>query len=66
VAIMVLNSAISVPYYLRIARELGVEWKADLANYICIVTVIIIFITFLPDWFFRGMEVIAQTISIAI
>jgi NADH:ubiquinone oxidoreductase subunit 2 (subunit N) len=66
VAIMVLNSAISVPYYLRIARELGVEWKADLTNYICIVAVIILFITFLPDWFFRGMEVIAQTISIAI
>ena len=66
VAIMVLNSAISVPYYLRIARELGVEWKADLANYICIATVIIIFITFLPDWFFRGMEVIAQTIRIVI
>jgi NADH-quinone oxidoreductase subunit N len=66
VAIMVINSAISIPYYLRLARELGVEWKPDLTNCICVVTVIIIVITFWPDWFFKGMEVIAQTISIAI
>lgn len=66
VAIMVINSAISVPYYLRLARELGVGWKANLTNYICVAAVIIIFITFLPDWFFRGVEVIAQAISIAL
>ncbi len=66
VALMVINSAISVPYYLRLARELGVEWKASLTDYICIATVILIVVTFLPDWFFKGMEVIAQTVSIAI
>jgi NADH:ubiquinone oxidoreductase subunit 2 (subunit N) len=66
VAIMVINSAISVPYYLRLARELGVGWKANLANGICIVAVLITLVTFLPDWFFKGMEVIAQTIGIAL
>ncbi len=65
-AIIVINSAISVPYYTRLARELGEGWKANLTNYICIAAVIIISITILPDWFFKGMEVIAQTISIAI
>jgi NADH:ubiquinone oxidoreductase subunit 2 (subunit N) len=68
-AIVVINSAISVPYYLRLARELGVGWKANLTNFICIAAVIIILITvtFLPvDWFFKGMEVIAQTMGIAI
>ena len=65
-AIIVINSAISVPYYTRLARELGEGWKATLTNYICIAAVIIILITFLPDWFFKGVEVIAQTISIAI
>ncbi|MBE0516655.1 MAG: NADH-quinone oxidoreductase subunit N [Methanophagales archaeon] len=66
VALMVLNSAISIPYYLRLARELGVGWKANLTNFICIAVVIITLITFLPDWFFRGMEVIAQALRIAI
>jgi NADH:ubiquinone oxidoreductase subunit 2 (subunit N) len=66
VALMVINSAISVPYYLRLARELGVGWKASLTDFICIATVILIVVTFLPDWFFKGMEVIAQTVSIAI
>ena len=66
VALMVINSAISVPYYLRLARELGVGWKADLTNYICVAAVLLTLVTFLPDWFFKGMEVIAQTISIAI
>jgi NADH-quinone oxidoreductase subunit N len=66
--LLVLNSAISVPYYTRLARELGVVgWKANLTNYICLAAVIIILITLLPDWFFKGMEVIAQNIlSIAI
>ncbi len=66
VALMVINSAISIPYYLRLARELGVGWKTNLTNFICIAVVIITLITFLPDWFFKGMEVIAQTIGIAI
>lgn len=66
VALMVLNSAISVPYYLRLARELGIGWKANLTNYICVAAVIITVITFLPDWFFRSMEVIAQAVGIAL
>lgn len=66
VALMVLNSAISVPYYLRLARELGIAWKANLTNYICVAAVIITLITVLPDWFFRSMEVIAQAVGIAL
>ena len=66
VALMVLNSAISIPYYLRLARELGVGWKANLTNFICVTVVIITLITFLPDWFFKSMEAIAQAIMIAI
>lgn len=66
VALMVLNSAISIPYYLRLARELGIGWKANLTNFICVAVVIITLITFLPDWFFKSMEVIAQAVSIAI
>lgn len=69
VALMVLNSAISIPYYLRLARELGVGWKVNLINFICIAVTVItsITITFLPvDWFFEGMKVIAQDLNIAI
>lgn len=66
-AIVVINSAISVPYYLRLARELGVGWQANLVNFICIIAVIIILITitFLPvDWFIKSMEALAQTMGI--
>jgi NADH:ubiquinone oxidoreductase subunit 2 (subunit N) len=68
-AIVVINSAISVPYYLRLAKELGGGWQVNLANIISLVTVIIIFITvaFIPvDWFMKSMAVIAQTIGVVI
>ena len=68
-AIVVINSAISVPYYLRLARDLGSDWQFNLANIISLVAVIIIFITvaFVPlDWFITSMEVVAQTIIVAI
>jgi len=68
-AIVVINSAISVPYYLRLAKELGGGWQVNLANVISLVAVIIIFITvaFIPvDWFMKSMAVIAQTIGVVI
>jgi len=68
-AIVVINSAISVPYYLRLARDLGGEWQLNLANVISLVAVIIVFITvaFIPvDWFINSMAVVAQTIGVVI
>ena len=64
--LLVINSAISVPYYTRLARELGISWKTNLTNFICVTVVIITLITFLPDWLFKGMEAIAQALMIAI
>ncbi|MCK4476404.1 MAG: hypothetical protein KAU16_06725 [Methanophagales archaeon] len=67
VALLVINSAISIPYYVRLASELGIGWKANLTNFICLAVVVITLITVVPpDWFLRGMEVLAQTISIVI
>jgi len=66
-AIVLINSAISVPYYLRLARELGSGWQVNFANVISLAAVIIILITvtFLPvDWFIENMSVIAETIGV--
>lgn len=69
VAIVVINSAISIPYYVRLASELGVDWKPNLTNFICLAAVIMVLVTvfLLPvEWFYSTMEVIAQTVGIAI
>lgn len=50
--LMVLNSSISIPYYLRLAREIGIGWKLNLVNVIVLVAVIVVFITlYPPNWF---------------
>ncbi len=69
VAIVVINSAISIPYYVRLATELGVDWKPNLTNFICLAAVVMVLVTvfLLPvEWFYSTMEVIAQTVGIAI
>nr|QNO53349.1 NAD(P)H-quinone oxidoreductase subunit 2, chloroplastic [Methanosarcinales archaeon ANME-1 ERB6] len=69
VAIVVINSAISIPYYIRLATELGVDWKPNLTNFICLAAVVMVLVTvfLLPvEWFYSTMEVIAQTVGIAI
>ena len=69
VAIVVVNSAISIPYYVRLAAELGVDWKPNLTNFICLAAVVMVLVTvfLLPvEWFYSTMEVIAQTVGIAI
>ena len=69
VAIVVVNSAISIPYYVRLATELGVDWKPNLTNFICLAAVVMVLVTvfLLPvEWFYSTMEVIAQTVGIAI
>lgn len=66
-ALLVINSAISVPYYLRLARELSISWNMNLTNLICIAVVIITLITiaFIPvDWFLASMENLARTIGV--
>lgn len=69
VALVVINSAISIPYYVRLASELGIGWKANLTNIICVAVVVITLATvaFLPvDWFLEGMKSLAQTIGVVI
>ncbi len=66
-ALIVINSAISIPYYIRLASELGIGWETNLTNFIAVSVVIIILITVVPpNWFFEGMRVLAQTIGIGI
>ncbi len=63
--ILVLNSAISIPYYVRIARELGVDWRANIANFIAIAVVIIALITVIPpEWFVQGVKTLPITLGI--
>ena len=69
VAIMVINSAISIPYYIRLAGELGVSWRMNLLNFICLVVVIITLVTvlFVPvDWFFKNIALVANSLGVVI
>jgi len=55
--ILVINAAISVPYYLRLASELSISPKVSLANFIALIAVIITLITILPpNWFMEAMK----------
>jgi NADH:ubiquinone oxidoreductase subunit 2 (subunit N) len=66
-ALIVINSAISIPYYIRLASELGIGWKANLTNFIAVSAVVIILITVVPpNWFFEGIRTLAQTIGVII
>jgi len=50
--ILVLNSAISVPYYIRLARLLGTGWKYSLSNAVTLFASLAMLITLLPPtWF---------------
>ncbi len=50
--ILVLNSAISVPYYIRLARLLGTGWKFSLANAVVLFASLAMLITLMPPtWF---------------
>jgi NADH-quinone oxidoreductase subunit N len=66
-ALIVINSAISIPYYVRLASELGIGWRANLTDFIAVAVVIIILITVVPpNWFFEGVRALAQTIGVMI
>ena len=50
--ILVLNSAISVPYYIRLARLLGTGWKFNLPNAVALFASLAMLITLIPPtWF---------------
>ncbi|AGK61718.1 NADH dehydrogenase subunit N [Archaeoglobus sulfaticallidus PM70-1] len=64
--LLVINSAISVPYYFRLARELGRGWGSGIANLVGILTVLITLITiYPPDWFVQSVKVIVSSFNIA-
>jgi len=66
-ALIVINSAISIPYYVRLASELGIGWRANITDFIAVAVVIIILITVVPpNWFFEGVRALAQTIGVMI
>jgi NADH-quinone oxidoreductase subunit N len=55
--ILVLNSAISVPYYVRLARLLGTGWKFSLANAVVLFASLAMLITLIPPtWFVDVMS----------
>ncbi len=47
---LVANSAISIPYYLRLARELGRPWILNTINALVLLTVLMMLITILPPY----------------
>ncbi|MHC1566616.1 MAG: proton-conducting transporter transmembrane domain-containing protein [Candidatus Syntropharchaeales archaeon] len=56
-AILIFNSAISIPYYLRLGKELGVEWRRSIPGLIVLGAVLITLLTILPPtWFLTGIE----------
>ncbi len=55
--ILVINSAISVPYYLRLARDLGSGWKFSIANAVALFAALAMLITIIPpDWFVETVK----------
>ncbi|RLI82439.1 MAG: NADH-quinone oxidoreductase subunit N, partial [Archaeoglobales archaeon] len=63
---LVINSAISVPYYIRIARNLSKGWMLSFANAIALITVLIVLITIVPpDWFVEAMKEFSKILFIS-
>ena len=56
--ILVINSAISVPYYMRLARDLGSGWKVCVANFVSLFASLAMLVTIVPpDWFVNAMRI---------
>ncbi|MET1124885.1 MAG: NADH-quinone oxidoreductase subunit N [Archaeoglobaceae archaeon] len=50
--VLVFNSAISVPYYVRLARLLGRGWKFSVANAVALFAALVMLVTIVPPtWF---------------
>jgi len=57
--ILVINAAISIPYYLRLAKMLGGDWRLNFTNIIAVVVVIFVMITIIPPtWFVEAIEML--------
>jgi NADH-quinone oxidoreductase subunit N len=55
--ILVINSAISIPYYLRLARVLGTGWKFTVANSVALFAALAMLITLIPPtWFVETIK----------
>ncbi len=65
--LLVINSAISVPYYMRLARELGKSWSANIANFVGVIAVVITMVTiYPPDWFAQSVKLIMNVFGLEI
>ncbi len=53
--ILIFNSAISVPYYIRLAKQLGTGWKFNLANAVVLFASLAMLITLIPPTWFVGI-----------
>ena len=62
--ILVINSAISVPYYIRLARELGAKDIRGLAGLVVVLTVIATLLTLLPAWFIDSAKALTAFIGL--
>ncbi len=62
--ILLINSAVSIPYYLRLAKELGKSWHTSLTGFIVLASVLITLITIAPNWFVDGIEALMPLILI--
>ena len=62
--ILVLNSAISVPYYIRLARELGVRDVRGLAGLVIVLTVLATLLTLLPAWFIDSARALTAFVGL--
>lgn len=63
--LLVINAAISVPYYLRLASELSISPKVSFANFIALIAVIITLITIIPPyWFVEAMKTLSLSITL--
>ncbi|RLG38866.1 MAG: NADH-quinone oxidoreductase subunit N [Candidatus Alkanophagales archaeon] len=60
--VLVLNSAISVPYYVRLSRELGVGWQTRITDMVVLVVTLLTLATVvfpLVEWFVKGVSVLS-------
>jgi NADH-quinone oxidoreductase subunit N len=64
--LLVINSAISVPYYIRLAKELGEGWGYGVVNLVALIAAIFILMTvYPPDWFLQSVKGIVGTFVVA-
>ncbi|MCS7121107.1 MAG: NADH-quinone oxidoreductase subunit N [Archaeoglobaceae archaeon] len=58
--ILILNSAISVPYYVRLSRILGTGWRRNIANTTALISAAAMLITVIPPTWFVDLVTMAR------